>query len=75
MNKIWGFVLAFVAGVIAVFAWKSRTNSYPDQSPFDDSIDSIQDDLADIAKKEEDLKENGVEDLTPEEEINYWKHN
>ena len=75
IKKFWALIVAFFAGIAAVFAYKSRTNHREDTSPYDDSIDSVREDLEELREKENKLKEDGVEDKTAEEELDYWKNN
>lgn len=36
--------------------------------------DKVKSEIKDIEKKQDDLKKDGVKDLTPDEEVDYWKN-
>ena len=44
------------------------------ENVFEKPIEEVKDDIREIEKKEELLKEEGVEDKTLEEELEYWKN-
>lgn len=69
-KKIWPLILAFIAGIAAVFTISTREEEKG--KPFDGIIGKTEKDLDKLNKKEEDIKK-GVEEKTPEEEIEYWK--
>ena len=71
IKKIWPYILTFFAGVVAVFAISTREEDKG--KPFDSLIDKTKDDLEKLNEKEKKIKE-GVEEKTPEEEIEYWKN-
>lgn len=75
LKKLWGYIAAFAAGIISLLYIKSQYEHFEDESPQDSQVDKIKEDIEEIDKKIEKVKEKGVEDKKPQEEINYWKEN
>lgn len=75
IKKIWIYIATFVAGIVAVLAVKSNYESFEDESPHDAGIKRLEDNIEVIDEKLEDIKENGVDDLNPQDTVDYWKNN
>lgn len=71
-KKYWPLIVAFFAGIISVLAISTRTEEKG--KPFDVLIAGTKEELDKLNEKEDNIKK-GVEEKTPEEEIEYWKKN
>jgi hypothetical protein len=79
-DKIKYYLIAFGGGIVAAFMlWVKfmRDNNYTTnlQDPFKPLVDMKEKELEEIDVKLKDLKENGVEDLTDSEILDYWNKN
>jgi hypothetical protein len=73
MKSIYGYIAAFIAGILAFFAFTNTKKSeqiVPDFKPLEQQIN---DKLKESEKKEEELDKKGVDKKTPQEVIDYWK--
>lgn len=75
MKKIWGYLAAFVAGVIAVLAMIYKKDNKPIDPDFKPLKKPLEDDIRDINEKINDIKENGVKPMNVEETLDYWDKN
>ena len=75
LKKIWKYLVAGILGILAGFALFFRRGRDPEiieNTPLDPLVDSAEAKVDEINKKLQDLDDNGVSDLSPEEVVEYW---
>jgi hypothetical protein len=73
IKKYWGYLAMFIGGLLVFLLTPTKVLTKTD--PFGKIIKKKEDEVAEIDDKLQKLKEDGVEDLTPEQEVDYWKKN
>ena len=74
MKKLLGGLLAIFTAIISIFYLFSN-KSKPGELPKNEEKEDLKNEIKDIEKKEQDLKENGVKPMSPEETLKYWEKN
>lgn len=75
LSKIWGYLVALIAGILSLLYVKGQIEHTEDTSPQDSIIEPIKEDVEEIDNKLQEIKDNGVEDKDKQAEIDYWKEN
>jgi len=71
-------LLVFICGGFLLFLFNKKpkiTDVTEKVKELDKKEEVVKSELKDIEKKQEILKKEGVKEMTPEEEIEYWKNN
>jgi predicted peroxiredoxin len=75
IKKYWGYFATFLMGVLALFFATRTNNSGTGQNPITALKEEKKEEIKQIDEKLEDLKENGVKDMSDQEVVDYWKKN
>jgi uncharacterized protein YlxW (UPF0749 family) len=76
IKKILKYVWSFLAGMFVLMFFFYRTKKSPTPtSPHKRAINDLETELDSIEEKKKKLVEEGVDDLTLEEELEYWNNN
>ena len=75
MSKIFGYLAAFLGGLLAFLAFSKKKEDKIIDPHFKDATKPLEEDIKQLDEHLKKIEESGVEDKTLEEEKKYWEKN